>query len=175
METFYHGTDIDSAKEICALQKPDVKKGSIYTDFGQGFYITDNIESAQKWAMRKASLRNKKPALITVTFDVKAAEPIIERFSDDIRWGRFIINNRNGWDYINSISFKDNNLDSHYPITYGRIADIDIINIAKELNKSKSLLMSLDRILNETYPYQYAFHTEESTKYIVKMSYRPLT
>ncbi|MBO4808231.1 MAG: DUF3990 domain-containing protein [Lachnospiraceae bacterium] len=174
MELFYHGTDIDSAKEICSNKKPDVRKGSRYTDFGQGFYITDNRESAEKWAFRKASLRNKKPALITITFDVEAAEPYIERFSDDLRWGRFIINNRNGLAYIKEIRFQENNLDARYPITFGRIADIEIRNVAKELSEKKEMLSSLDKILNPAYPIQYAFHTDEATKFIKKMSYQSL-
>ena len=89
---FYHGTDIDSAKEICLSQKIDISKCSVRTDFGQGFYITDDYNGAVRWAKRKAKLRGKSPAVISVYFDVEAADNIIERFSDDLRWGRFIIN-----------------------------------------------------------------------------------
>lgn len=169
---FYHGTDIDSAKAICDAQKVDISKCSSRTDFGQGFYISNDYESAVKWAKRKARLRGKAPAVITVYFDVDKALPYIEKFSDDLRWGRFIINNRNGLKYINKIPFKENNLDARYAITYGRIADVDIIDVAKELNDTNRMLMSIDRILNNDYAFQYAFHTDEATRFITKMSYQ---
>lgn len=174
MKILYHGTDIDSAREICKSQIIDVTRGAKHTDFGQGFYVTDDYERATRWAYRKAGLRGKKPAVITIVFDEKAAKNIIEYFSDDLRWGRFIINNRNGLAYIKNVAFKDNNLDARYDITCGRIADIDIIDVADELKENGMMLISLDRILNKEYPIQYAFHTEQSTVYIKKMSYRSL-
>ncbi len=133
MERFYHGTDIDSAIDIYKAQKPNIDYCSKRTDFGQGFYVTDSYDAASKWAFRKSRARNKKPAILTIYFDVQEAEPFIERFSDDLRWGRFIINNRNGLVYINSVRFKENNLDARYPITFGRISDIDVLDVAKEL------------------------------------------
>lgn len=54
----------------------------------------------------------------------------------------------------------------------GRISDIDILDVAKKLADSGEMLSSLDRIINIEYPIQYAFHTEDSTKYIKKMFYR---
>ena len=126
LTTLYHGTDIESAKIICNGIGIDLRRCNIKTDFGKGFYTTDSYERATKWADRKAIARASKPAVITVLFDNESAQDIIERFYDDLRWGRFIINNRNGLNYINNIPFKDNNLDARYQITYGRVADIDV-------------------------------------------------
>lgn len=173
MLTLYHGTDIFSAKDICD-GNIDISKSSKRTDFGQGFYTTDDFERAAQWAYRKAILRRAHAAVVTVIFDDESANSIIERFSDDLRWGRFIMNNRNGLSYINQVSFKENNLDARYAITYGRIADIDIRKIAEKLNRSGKLLASIEGILNEDYPIQIAFHTDESLKYIVKTTYRSL-
>ena len=175
MKMFYHGTDIISAKSIYDTQKIDVRKGARNTDFGQGFYVTDDFERAKKWAYRKAFLRNSKPAIVTIIFDEEGANAIIEKFADDLRWGRFVINNRNGIKYFNSLPFKDNNLDARYDITFGRIADIDVINVADELRKSGEMLQSLDKILNTDYPLQYAFHTDRAVEYIKKITYQSIS
>lgn len=171
----YHGTDIDSAKSIYQAQQYDVEKCSTDTDFGQGFYTTNDPDAATKWAFRKAETRNKKPALLTIMFDDTSAKDFIEFFSDDLRWGRFVINNRNGIQYVRKIAFQEHNLDAKYMITYGRIADIDVIDVADELNESGKMLTSLDRILNKNYAMQYVFHLNEANQYIRKITYRPLT
>ena len=160
----YHGTDIDSASNICEAQQVDVSCGAKHTDFGQGFYLTDDYERALKWAKHKAQVRGKAPAVVTAEVDLETAAHLIESFEDDIRWGRFIINNRNGMKYIKKVSFQDNNLD-------GRISDIDVLDVAKELRNTGNMLNSLDRILNKKYSMQYAFHTDEATSYIKKLSY----
>lgn len=170
--TLYHGTDIESAKVICKGPGIDLSRCNDKTDFGKGFYTTDNFERAVKWAKRKAAVRISKPAVITVLFDIDSASDIIERFSDDLRWGRFVINNRNGLNYIKKVSFKDNNLDARYHITYGRVADIDVVDVAEELKENGFMLSSLDEILNLEYPQQIVFHTSESLFYIKQMSYR---
>lgn len=169
--TLYHGTDIESAKTICNGSGIDLSKCNDGTDFGKGFYTTDNLERAIKWAKRKAAVRISKPAVITVLFDIDTASNIIEHFSDDLRWGRFVINNRNGLNYIKKVSFKDNNLDARYHITYGRVADIDVVNVAEELKEQGLMLNSLEKILNADYPQQIVFHTSESLSYIKKKSY----
>lgn len=168
----HHGTDIESAKAICGSCGIDLSRCSDKTDFGKGFYTTDNFEVAVNWAKRKARVRTSRPAVVTLWFDAEAAQNMIEHFSDDLRWGRFVINNRNGLNYIRKVSFKDNNLDSRYHITCGRVADINVVNIADELNKSGSMLNSIEDIFNANYPQQTVFHTLESLGYIKKKSYR---
>ena len=174
MKKCYHGTDLRSAKKIFKSQNIDVTRGSKSVDFGQGFYVTDDYERAVKWAKRKAVLRNGTPAIVTIIFDEEAAQPYIKHFDDDLQWGRFVINNRNGYEYINEIEFKDNNLDSRYHITCGRIADIDTIGISKEFKKSKKMLMSIEKLLNTDYPLQYAFHTDFAVSFIKKITYKSL-
>ena len=172
LKPIYHGTDIDSAKAICEAQKANVNAGSKKLDFGPGFYLTDNIDSAKEWARRKAIVRNSKPAVVTALFDEEAANSIIERFAEDLRWGRFVVNNRNGAKYIDKVPFKENNLDGRYAITYGRIADIDIRDIAAQLRAEGKMLETIDGILNPNYSMQYAFHTDEAVSYIKKYSYQ---
>lgn len=171
MERLFHGTDLDSAIVMYKAQSVDVKIGSVHTDFGQGFYTTDDYETARRWAVHKAVLRGKRPAVVSVYLNLTVVDQLAERFQDDLRWGRFIINNRNGRNYINRVSFKEHNLDARFSVTYGRISDIEVRDVAKELASTGELLMSLDRILNISYPFQYAFHTEEAAGLIKKITY----
>ncbi len=140
-------------------------------DFGQGFYLTEDYTKAKKWALHKASVRAKKPAVVSVEFDIESARDIIETFTDDLRWGRFVINNRNGIGYIDKVSYKENNLDAKYHITYGRIADLNVLDVADRLKQTSQNLKSIDEILNRNFPMQYAFHTDEAIRYLSNFSY----
>ena len=171
LKVLYHGTDIKSAKVICSVGI-NIDHGKRKVDFGPGFYTTDDFARAKIWAIRKAKARKSKPAIVEIYFDEAAAEPIVERFEDDLRWGRFVINNRNGYDYINKVEFQEHNLNHKYQITIGRIADVSVMDVADELLESNEILMSLDRILKLTYPRQIVFHTQYATTFIKKMSYR---
>ena len=170
----YHGTDDISAKSIYKAQTVDVNIGSDKVDFGKGFYMTDDIDKAVAWAYRKAKVRKRKPALVTIYFDEESARPYITSFNDDLRWGQFVINNRNGIKYFNQVSKGEHNLDAKYHITYGRIADINVVDIAEMLEKEGKELEDLSDILNTNYPFQYVLHTKFSTKFISKITYRNL-
>ena len=62
MKTLYHGTNSD-------FDKISLQEGSEYKDFGQGFYLTDDIETARRMAVKKARLFGGIPTLITYQFD----------------------------------------------------------------------------------------------------------
>ena len=68
-------------------------------------------------------------------------------------------------------SFKEHNLDARYAITYGRVADVDVVDVAESLKTSGKLLSSTDCILNKDYPKQFVFHTNEAVSYIKKYMY----
>lgn len=174
IKRFYHGTDSDSAKSIYNSQKVNVGIGSKSVDFGPGFYMTDSEEQAINWAKRKAALRKKKPAVVTILFDVGNATPYIQSFSDDLRWGQFVINSRNGYNYINKIPLKEHNLDARYEITYGRIADRKVTEISPMLDKEGKLLDDVKYLFEEKYSMQIALHTEFATTFIRKITYRTL-
>lgn len=42
----YHGSTI-------SVRKPNVKRGRVAADFGQGFYLTTSLEQAHRWALLK--------------------------------------------------------------------------------------------------------------------------
>ena len=80
--TIYHGTDISSAKAICNSNGPkiNIEKGSRTTDFGQGFYTTDDYDRAVIWAKRKARVRKREAAVVILLFDEQSAKPLIQYF-----------------------------------------------------------------------------------------------
>lgn len=57
--TLYHGTNTD-------IEDIDLTRGSQYKDFGKGFYVTPNRETAVRMAQKKAHLFGGTPTLITI-------------------------------------------------------------------------------------------------------------
>lgn len=58
----YHGTNQD-------IETVNLNYGHRYKDFGQGFYLTDDIQTARRMAEKKARLFGGTPTLITYDFD----------------------------------------------------------------------------------------------------------
>jgi hypothetical protein len=67
--TFFHGTAADIASEI-RVQGIDLSKGSDFSDFGKGFYLTNSKDEALQSASRLYGDRS----LDVVTFDVPNSE-----------------------------------------------------------------------------------------------------
>lgn len=56
--TWYHGT---SSKHLASLEKGiNLKKGRINTDFGQGFYLTSNWDTALRWGKNNVIYSKKR-------------------------------------------------------------------------------------------------------------------
>lgn len=173
MITLYHGTDKDSARSICQ-NGIDFSIDNSSNDFGAGFYTTPDRETAIKRAKKKALWRNTKAAIVVVVFDDVYADTIIKKFQDDCQWAQFIMNNRNGLRYTKMVSSFEHNLDKKYDITYGRIADIDVVNFSnKLLNENRKIKESeLYKILNTSYAMQYAFHSSRCLEFVKRMYYK---
>ena len=58
----YHGTNQD-------IDKIDLSKGNKFKDFGQGFYVTTNIETAQRMATKKQKIFGGQIVIIEYEFD----------------------------------------------------------------------------------------------------------
>lgn len=99
----YHGSTI-------IVRKPNVKRGRVATDFGQGFYLTTSFEQAHRWALLKQRRENSKRALVSV-FDFD--ETMLNNFSYSVLqydgptedWLNFVVQNRKGesahnYDYV---------------------------------------------------------------------------
>lgn len=64
----YHGTTVE-------ISHPKILRSEIGRDFGFGFYTTDIQAQAERWAIRKAKIENRKPG--------KKARPIVNVYDWD--------------------------------------------------------------------------------------------
>ncbi|WP_162907581.1 RHS repeat-associated core domain-containing protein [Allorhizocola rhizosphaerae] len=92
---FYHATTPEAARNI-KKYGIDLSAGGVKTDFGQGFYVTTDLDQAQDWAKRK----NKgKPGAI-VHFRVRLDDLLKLSYkyfpSAGMAWGRFVLHHRRG-------------------------------------------------------------------------------
>lgn len=63
----YHGTTLNYTQSVAA--GPDPSKGSAFTDFGLGFYVTTNLRQAKDWANDRHRSRGTHAAAV-VEFDI---------------------------------------------------------------------------------------------------------
>lgn len=89
----FHGTNGD-------IEEVDLTKGSRFKDFGQGFYVTPDLETAQRMARKKAKLFGGKPTVIVYEFHdemVVNTNLRMKAFPEKAtaEWIRFIDQNRN--------------------------------------------------------------------------------
>ena len=161
MIILYHGSN-------CDVTKPIPTKGRRGTDFGQGFYLTPDMDSARSMA----SLVTKREGCGTRTISVfeldldaaSAAGMVVRRFdSMDAEWMSFVLANR-----CFDRSAPDHNIDRLYDIVIGLIADDKIRNL---LRLYRSGLMDLAGVLKamQEAPWrvlQYSFHTPRSTRFL---------
>ena len=107
MITLYHGSN-------CDVTKPIPTRGRRGTDFGQGFYLTPNMDSARSMASLVARREGEGTRSISVfEFDLDAASAagmVIRRFDFmDAEWMSFVLANR-----IFDRSAPDHNIDRLY-------------------------------------------------------------
>ena len=178
----YHGTNLKAAQNI---EKRGVlfERCNEFTDFGKGFYTSKYIEFAQDTALNKYLKSRARGNIIQpaiVFFELK--ESIYENLNvyrfeyEDLEWLQFIVNNRNGWTYVNDLHDDFHNLSSTYHLIEGRIADGNISEYAEVCRKQRSRVsaMSLQSILYKGNPYahQTSFHTKESLGYLRYIGYK---
>jgi hypothetical protein len=90
----YHGSTV-------GVQKPDLQKCRLATDFGQAFYTTTSFEQAKQWAKIKQKRANTDTALVSVfEFDESVLYSGIYKIhyfeKATKEWLEFVINNRRG-------------------------------------------------------------------------------
>lgn len=181
----YHGTSVSSAEHI---KKRGILLGKCkdYTDFGKGFYTSKSEKFAIDTAVNKC-LKSKArgvdivPAVVVFEFDESALSILNNYIFEDnnIKWLQFIINNRNGLSYTNSIYDNFHNLDSSYEIVQGGIADGRIVEYADEcrLYKRKASSSFLQSFVykDEFEAHQTSFHTENALKFLHYVEFKEVT
>ena len=68
---------------------PDIKRGRVNADFGQGFYLSDNYDFASLWGREKI-----RADIIVNSYELDESGLNILRFDRDEKWFRYVFSNR---------------------------------------------------------------------------------
>ena len=165
----YHGSNIAIDNINLAMCRP-------YKDFGQGFYLTDIEEQAEKMAIRVAKIYGQSPILNVYEINDNFKELYNLRIKDfGIRtteeWAKFVMNNR-------SRAFMDVqdvlcNKDNKYDIVIGPVADDNMALLFRQYeNEIIDFETLLKGMIYKKTSSQYSFHTEKSVKLLRKVMSR---
>lgn len=156
----YHGTNAD-------IEEIDLKKGNRFKDFGQGFYVTPNLETAQRMARKKVDLFKGQAIIISYEFDESALTidelnvlTFPERASVD--WIYFVSRNRDRHTPI---------LPPNYDLVIGPIADdgvaLQLGRLREHADEAEQIAIDLqDKYLDQ----QLCFCTQSSLRFLKKIS-----
>ena len=102
------------------IKRPDTVRSQRLLDFGKGFYVTSNMEQAQKWARRKAILLQSKSAVLNVyRLEDIPQHFSVKTFDDNLsEWIDFVCKCRDG-----SEAYKA------YDIISGKVADDKVFRV----------------------------------------------
>ena len=163
----YHGTRLVSAQDI-VTNGITLSKGKKSVDFGRGFYTTPSLVFARKCANWKCDYDISQAGIVEITLsdDVYARLNVREFTGPSRAWAQYIINNRNGLQYVTSVGERDYNLfPPKYDISIGLTADDEIFELARRLRRHRRVLSDIEYEEIEKGAYKYiqcAFHTSIS-------------
>lgn len=155
----FHGTNQD-------INLIDLTIGSQFKDFGQGFYLTPERETAERMARKKASLFGGVPTVICYEFDEKAAtgsKLSIKEFPKKAtsEWIKFISANRDR---------KENHPIHKFDIVIGPIADDGVVlQLTNYQNQILSPEEAASRLQDRFLDQQYYFGTPGSLIFLTKI------
>ena len=73
------------------IREPDIRRGRKNADFGQGFYLTPDLEFTYRWA---------GPDAVVNEYEFDETGLLIHRFERDEDWFRYIFYNRRARDEL---------------------------------------------------------------------------
>ena len=159
----FHGTNV-------VFDAVDPLKGRRGTDFGQGFYLTPNQESAKRMAQRVATRKGGGAVVMHYGVDescLSNGDLSVRQFPViDLSWLRFIVANR-----YNLLSAAEHNLQRRFDIVHGLVADDMVVQILDDLrNEMISEEDALVRLRAAPFQtVQYSFHTERAVAYLNRL------
>jgi len=153
----YHGTNAD-------IEAIDLTKGLRYKDFGKGFYLTPNRETACRMAQKRARLFGGTSTLITYELDDSAlkSDLKVKVFPEkaSVEWLLFVDANR---DRKNQQPVHD------YDIVIGPIADDGVVLQLTNYREGIYSPEEAARLLQDRYlDQQYYFGTKRALCYLHK-------
>ena len=148
MITVYHGSALEVSNPLVALGRPNL-------DFGQGFYVSDLREQAERWATRIATRRMEKPVLNVYEFDLDAVKQYryLKFGSYDKAWLDFIVANRKGkmlwkdFDVVEGGVANDNVIDTVEDYIRGRMsAEAALVELSKHRPNNQLCILNQEII-----------------------------
>ncbi|MBR2526954.1 MAG: DUF3990 domain-containing protein [Blautia sp.] len=109
------------------IMDPDITIGRKNADFGQGFYLTDDLDFTRRWARERTPYVN--------IYELDEDDLVIRRFFRNTDWFRYIFQNRRGLadritaDVIIGPIANDTIYDTFGIITSGLLKDEDAIKL----------------------------------------------
>ena len=156
-DIYYHGSNT-------IIKIPDLEHSRTDIDFGKGFYLTDDIYQAHKWACRKRHNAGKN---ITNSYKLSFTGLKIKHFDLDLDWLEFVIANRT---YSKPAKTYD-----EYDIIIGPIANDKLFDT---IDMYQSGLISAEnaiKIMNcMDYGEQTALKTEKAIRNLNFLAYKEL-
>ena len=153
----YHGTNAD-------IESIDLTKGLRFKDFGKGFYLTPNRETACRMAQKRARLFGGTATLITYELDDSALQSDLkvrvfpEKAS--VEWLLFVDANRDR---------KSQQPVHDYDIVVGPIADDGVVLQLTNYREGIYSPEEAARLLQDRYlDQQYYFGTEKALNFLHK-------
>ena len=158
MVVLYHGTNQ-------VFQRPIPSRGRMCTDFGRGFYLTPNFETAKRIALRSVDFSVVgRPVVLSFEFDNEKAlrDLRTKTFARiDLSWTKFVIANRKRDEVA-----ADHNIDGRYDVVHGPVADDRLVRLLMKYDRGLMTLEELRMQLAQTQRgmVQYSFHTLAAVK-----------
>ena len=158
----YHGSNQD-------IETIDLSKGLRHKDFGKGFYLTPQRETAVRMAQKKARLFGGTPTLLTYELDEAALDSglNVKVFPEkaSVEWFLFVDANR---DRKNKGAVHD------YDIVAGPIADDGVVLQLTQYREGITSPEQAARLLQDRYlDQQWFFGTERALRFLRKIGAGP--
>lgn len=149
MKTVFHGSVVEVKEPLVALSRPNL-------DFGQGFYVTDIQQQAERWAVRLGTRRLATPVLNIYNLDIEKVQATycylkFEAYNKD--WLDFIVGNRKGkmlwkgYDLIEGGVANDNVIDTVEDYIRGRMsAEAALVELSKHQPNNQFCILNQEII-----------------------------
>jgi len=167
MATLFHGTNT-------IIDAISLAKGRARTDFGKGFYLTDKLETAHRWAAVKTELAGTGiPTVIRYEVNNDIFKLHGKRFSHvpELDWLDFICSNRRA--KSKTEPKREPRHDFNWvsgPIADDKVFDVVKDYMADDINADEAIRRA--RVLEQTF--QLSLHTDNAISFVddINISYR---
>lgn len=148
----FHGSTV-------LVEKPEIRTGDTFLDFGVGFYTTTSYQQVERWARIKMRRENKDTGYVSVyEFDYDAAKnhTVIKKFdAANMDWLIFVAGNRRGVPLADAVDMHIGPVADDNVYQSIRFFETGILNAEETVRRLKT------EVLHD----QWTFHTEKILAY----------